>query len=198
MTASARAACTRQQLLLAARDAFAERGYRGTTVAEIVARAATARGTFYLYFRNKEDVFAQVMAENCEELLRATGGDYSHDDRRAAVEAATRDYLRAFARRRGIWRAMLEGFGASPAVESQWFALRERFVARIARNLERGQAAGQVRPDVDTVATAEALAAMTEWLACVEFVVRDQPDHGERYERTVDTLTAIWFLSTAL
>ena len=198
MTASARAASTRQQLLLAARDAFSERGWRRTTIAEIVARAETARGTFYLYFRNKEDVFSHVMDENCEELLRATGGHYPQDDRHAAVEAATRDYLAAFARRRGIWRAMLEAFGFSAEVERQWIELRERFVQRIALNLERGQTAGTVRGDVDTVATAEALAAMTEWLACLEFVVRDQPDHGERYERTVATLTAIWFLSTAL
>jgi len=198
MTTSARAASTRRQLLLAARDAFEERGYRGATVAEIVARAETARGTFYLYFRNKDDVFAQVMADNCEELLRATGRHYPHEDRREAVEQATRDYLRAFSRRRGIWRAMLEAFGAGNDVDRQWVALRERFVQRIALNLERGQAAGDVRADVDPLATAEALAAMTEWLACVEFVIRDQPDHGERYERTVDTLTAIWFLSTTL
>ena len=198
MTASARAASTRQQLLQAARDAFEERGYRAATVAEIVARADTARGTFYLYFRNKEDVFAQVMAENCEELLAATRGPYEQQDRRSAVEAATRDYLRAFARHRGIWRAMLEGFGASAAVERNWFVLRERFVQRIAVNLTRGQEAGDVRRDVDPQATAEALAAMTEWLACIEFVVRDQPDHGERYERTVQALTAIWFVGTAL
>lgn len=198
MTSSARAASTRQQLLLAARDAFSERGYRATTVAEIVERAATARGTFYLYFRNKDDVFSQVMADNCEELLRATGRHYPQDDRREAVEQATRDYLKAFSRRRGIWRAMLEAFGAGNDVDRQWVELRDRFVQRIALNLERGQAAGQVRPDVDTVATAEALAAMTEWLACVEFVVRDAPDSGPQYERTVDTLTMIWFLSTAL
>jgi AcrR family transcriptional regulator len=198
MTTSARAASTRRQLLLAARDAFEQRGYRRATVAEIVARAQTARGTFYLYFRNKDDVFAQVMAENCEELLRATGRHYPQQDRREAVEAATRDYLRAFSRRRGIWRAMLEAFGGANDVERQWLDLRDRFVQRIAVNLERGQTTGEVRADVDPVATAEALAAMTEWLACVEFVIRDQPDHGERYERTVDTLTAIWLLATAL
>ena len=38
-----RAACTRHQLLEAARDAFCEVGYKATTVAEIVSRAQTAR-----------------------------------------------------------------------------------------------------------------------------------------------------------
>ena len=197
MTVSARAASTRHQLLEAARDAFCERGYRATTVAEIVSRARTARGTFYLYFRNKDDVFAEVLAENCEELLRETGGSYPQEDRRAAVEAATRDYLRAFARRRGVWRAMLEAFGGPTDVERQWIDLRARFVDRIERNLRKGRERGDVRGDLDTVVTAEALAAMTEWLACVEFVMRDEPADGERYERMVQTLTGLWVLGTA-
>ena len=197
MATSARAACTRHQLLEAARDAFSELGYRATTVAEIVSRAQTARGTFYLYFRNKDEVFAEVLAENCEELLRETSGHYPAGDRRAAVEAATRDYLHAFARRRGVWRAMLEAFGGPSDVERQWIDLRARFVDRIARNLDRGREAGEVREDLDPVFTAEALAAMTEWLACVEFVVRDEPDEGERYERMVHTVTGIWLLGTA-
>ena len=197
MATSARAACTRHQLLEAARDAFCERGYRATTVAEIVSRAHTARGTFYLYFRNKDEVFAEVLAESCEELLRETGGHYPDGDRRTAVEAATRDYLRAFARRRGVWRAMLEAFGGSSDVERQWIDRRARFVDRIARNLRRGREAGEVRSDLDPVLTAEALAAMTEWLACVEFVMRDEPDEGERYERMVQTVTGLWVLGTA-
>jgi AcrR family transcriptional regulator len=197
MTISARGASTRRQLLVAARDAFEALGYRATTVAEIVSRAQTARGTFYLYFRNKDEVFAEVLAQSCEELLAETGRPYPQHDRSAAVEAATRDYLRAFARRRGVWRAMLEAFGGPSEVERQWLELRERFVDRIARDLVRGRDSGQVREDLDPVVAAEALAAMTEWLACIEFVVRDQPDDGERYERMVKTLTGIWVLGTA-
>jgi hypothetical protein len=40
-------------------------------------------------------------------------------------------------------------------------------------------------------------ATTAEWLACVEFVVRDEPDEGERYERMVHTVTGIWLLGTA-
>jgi hypothetical protein len=39
---------------------------------------------------------------------------------------------------------------------------------------------------------------MTEWLAYVEYVVRDRPDEGERFDRLVDTLTALWVLGTAV
>ena len=55
------AAATRRQLLDAAREVFEARGYRATTVGGITDRASTAHGTFYLYFRNKEDAFCQVI-----------------------------------------------------------------------------------------------------------------------------------------
>jgi AcrR family transcriptional regulator len=192
-----RAASTRLVLLEAARDAFEELGYRATTVAEIVSRANTARGTFYLYFRNKDDVFAEVLAKNCEDLLRETSGRYGDLDRHAGIEAATRDYLQAFSAHRGIWRAMLEAFGGPTEVERQWLALRERFVDRIARGLERAQARGEVRAGIDTEMTAEALASMTEWLACIELVVRDNPADGERYERMVSAVAGLWVFGTA-
>ncbi len=197
MAASARAASTRRQLLDAARDAFEQAGYRGTTVADIVDRASTARGTFYLYFRNKEDVFAQLVAEAIEELRRETSSPWT-GDHEEAVRAATAKYLQAFARRRRLWRAVLEAFGAHRDVERQWLELRARFHERIARNLEKGRDAGLVRADLDPLLTAEALGAMTEWLAYVEYVVRDRPDEGERFDRLVDTLTPRWVLGTAV
>jgi AcrR family transcriptional regulator len=55
-------AATADQLLNAARDVFESRGYTSTTVGAITSAANTAHGTFYLYFKNKEDAFGKVMA----------------------------------------------------------------------------------------------------------------------------------------
>jgi AcrR family transcriptional regulator len=197
MTSSARAADTRRLLLDAARDAFETRGYRATTVADIVERAGTARGTFYLYFRNKEAVFYELMRELGEILAREARPDALPEDRPALVEAATRQYLQAFSRRRRLWRAELDAFGGHRDVEQLWLTLREDFVARIGRDLERWQGRDELRDDLDVPMTAEALAAMTEWMAWIEFVVRDRPAEGERFERMVQTLTGLWILGTA-
>ena len=194
---STRAAVTRQQLLVAARDAFEELGYRATTVAEIVSRAATARGTFYLYFRNKEEVFHELMVELGEVLRIEARPPVLPESRAELVELATRRYLEAFSRRRGMWRAELEAFGGHRDVEQHWLELREEFIERIARDLERWRRRGEVRADVDVPVTAEALAAMVEWMACLEFVVRDRPAEGERFERLVKTLTGLWILGTS-
>ena len=51
----------RQQLLDAARVLFAERGYHETTVDDITRAADVAKGTFYLYFSEKREIYHEVI-----------------------------------------------------------------------------------------------------------------------------------------
>ncbi len=51
---------TRQQILLAAVEVFAEQGYGSAGLAEIAARANVTRGAVYFHFKDKTDVFATV------------------------------------------------------------------------------------------------------------------------------------------
>lgn len=51
----------RRELLRAARDVFASKGYHDAKVDDIVARAGVAKGTFYLYFSDKRSVFAELV-----------------------------------------------------------------------------------------------------------------------------------------
>jgi len=53
-------AARREEILTAARRVFAERGFRGTTIADIAEAANIALGTIYLYFPSKEEVFAAL------------------------------------------------------------------------------------------------------------------------------------------
>jgi AcrR family transcriptional regulator len=60
---------TRRSLLDAAAKLIAERGYRGMTVNEIVARAGLSKGTFYWYFSCKDDVLFAVLEEHIDRPL---------------------------------------------------------------------------------------------------------------------------------
>ena len=53
----------RDAILDAARDVFAEIGYGGTTVRDIIRRTNLALGTFYNYFNSKEAVFNALSDE---------------------------------------------------------------------------------------------------------------------------------------
>jgi len=58
----------RAQVLLHAKRIFARKGYHRTNVADIIARAGIARGTFYLYFQNKKDLFEELLQQVVSEL----------------------------------------------------------------------------------------------------------------------------------
>jgi AcrR family transcriptional regulator len=58
----------RAQVLRHAKRIFARKGYHRTNVADIIARARIARGTFYLYFQNKKDLFEELLEQVVTEL----------------------------------------------------------------------------------------------------------------------------------
>jgi TetR/AcrR family transcriptional regulator len=52
------------ELLGAALDLFVEHGYAGTRVEAVASRAGVSKGTLFLYFPSKEDLFKAVVREN--------------------------------------------------------------------------------------------------------------------------------------
>ena len=85
----------RQAILAAARKVFAQLGYEAATVRDIIRGTDLASGTFYNYFRSKEEVFealaddgaarfkpilrqARERAKSFEDYLRTAFGAYFH------------------------------------------------------------------------------------------------------------------------
>ena len=60
----------RAALLKAARSVFAEVGYGAAGVRDIVRRTDLASGTFYNYFKDKDEIFAAVVGEMSIELMK--------------------------------------------------------------------------------------------------------------------------------
>jgi TetR/AcrR family transcriptional regulator len=52
---------TRERILLAAASLFANKGYAGTAVREIVAAAGVTKPALYYYFKNKEDLYVRLL-----------------------------------------------------------------------------------------------------------------------------------------
>jgi AcrR family transcriptional regulator len=96
----ARSLATRKKLLEASRNLFAEQGYHATSIQAIAARAGTAAGAFYTYFRSKRQLLIILMNELLKRLrdldLRPTG---------AGTHGGLRTFLAA------VFRADLEYYG---------------------------------------------------------------------------------------
>ncbi|HRO58989.1 MAG TPA: TetR/AcrR family transcriptional regulator [Burkholderiaceae bacterium] len=78
------------ELLEAALELFVERGFASTRLDEVAARAGVSKGTLYLYFASKEDLFKAVVRQNIVPLIEAFERDV------AASQAASPDLLREF------------------------------------------------------------------------------------------------------
>ena len=52
-----------EEITAAALEQFVERGYAGTRLEDVAARAGISKGTLYLYFENKEELFKAVVRE---------------------------------------------------------------------------------------------------------------------------------------
>ena len=186
-----RAAATADQLLGAAREVFESKGYVATTVGAITEAANTAHGTFYLYFRNKEDVFSKVMAQVADDLYREARAPWAGDPHEALL-VATRGYLEVFSAHRGLWRCLFEGMHQSPAIGAMWLGVRRPFVERIQRNLDRLLDGGTVRP-MDTALAAEALGSMVEWTAFCFVELGEPVGRRASVEELAVTLTDLWY-----
>lgn len=70
----ARSAARRAAILAAALDEFSERGFAATRLDDIARRAGVAKGTIYLYFRDKESLFQDLVRDMLTPMVGAIEG----------------------------------------------------------------------------------------------------------------------------
>jgi AcrR family transcriptional regulator len=59
----------REEILRAASTLFSQKGYHATSVADVIAAAGISRGTFYLYFDNKDSLFLDLMEQFIQRIM---------------------------------------------------------------------------------------------------------------------------------
>lgn len=139
-----------QELLAAALDLFVERGYAATRLDDVAARAGVSKGTLYLYFENKEELFKAVVRENLVSAL-AEAEDYieQYSDTSSAL---LREFILGWWERigetklSGITKLMMAESGNFPDVARFYHEeVISRSHALITRMLERGITSGEFR-----------------------------------------------------
>jgi AcrR family transcriptional regulator len=186
-----RAAATAEHLLNSARDVFEARGYQSTTVGAITAKAKCAHGTFYLYFRNKEDVFGKVIADIIQRMYARASAPTATEPN-AALHQVIREYLQIFSDHAPLMRCIHEGMLVSKSIEEIWLGLRRPFIELIGRTLERLIEGGDLRP-INTTLAAAALGSMVEWTSFAHFVLGEPPVTATSVDDLAATLTDLWW-----
>ncbi|MES2932705.1 MAG: TetR/AcrR family transcriptional regulator [Pseudomonadota bacterium] len=152
-----------QELLAAALDLFVERGFASTRLDDVAKRAGVSKGTLYLYFSNKEELFKAVVREN---ILPSIG---EAENSIAGFEGSSVDLFRALVfawwhrigetPASGICKLVMSEAGNFPELAAFYQEeVIQRSHAMITRLLDRGIARGEFR-NVDTIQLANVLAA---------------------------------------
>ena len=156
-----------QELLAAALDLFVERGFATTRLEDVARRAGVSKGTLYLYFTNKEELFKAVVRDSIVPVIGAA------EDSIAGFEGHSADLLRSVigdwwqrlgaTKASGINKLIMAEAANFPDIASFY---QEEVIARgtnmIASMLRRAVDRGEFRPIDVTLMTQVLIAPMLQ------------------------------------
>jgi TetR/AcrR family fatty acid metabolism transcriptional regulator len=139
----------RRQILDAAVRVFARKGYHTSRVGDIAEEAGVAHGLIYHYFSSKEEVLDTIFRETWRDLLDAIHAvEASGEPAREQLRQVVAIMLRSWRRQPDLVRVLVREVARSPQIDRQVDELAGVFAA-IERLVERGQAEGEIRADLD-------------------------------------------------
>jgi AcrR family transcriptional regulator len=158
----------RQQILAAARDVFAKRGYHQATIDDIVAQAGVARGTFYLYFEDKRAVFSDLIDRFAQQLAMSISRIVTDDPARPVAQQVL-DNIRAIiatclAERTMTKILFTDAVGVDPAFDRKLTTFYDAVVQLLVESLKDGQALGIVDDGEPRVLAYLSIGALKELL----------------------------------
>src|SRR5690348_11817451 len=140
----------RASILDAARRVFSRKGYAQTAVEDVADEAEIAKGTLYLYFKSKEELYMAVLAGD----LRQMSAEARDEMERAE---GFREKLRAFFQVRlefckaheDFFRIYLAEYGSmfvKAPVSREVMQLFRANIRQVARVVEEASRRGEIRP----------------------------------------------------
>jgi AcrR family transcriptional regulator len=171
-----RGAERRKQILRAAEEVIAEQGFSAASIADITRRAGTALGTFYIYFKSKEQVFRELVLD-MGHVTRTTVTERiaSAPNRLEAEREGLRAFLVLVRDNPNIYRVVEEARFVDPEAYRTYFS---GFARAYQRQLSAAADEGEIRPG-DAEVRAWALMGIAKTLG-ERFVLWDETPDIER------------------
>lgn len=139
----------RRRILAAAVRVFARKGFHASRVGDIAEEAGVAHGLLYHYFESKDELLETIFHDTWSDLLAAMRDvEESDATAREQLRGVAAILLRSWRRDPELVRVLVREVARSPHLQERLAEVGEAFAA-IRRMIERGQAAGEFRPDLD-------------------------------------------------
>jgi AcrR family transcriptional regulator len=167
-----RGALTRQRLIEAAEQVFAQVGYHDASIVKITEAAGVAMGTFYLYFRGKKEIFDELLRDLNRRVRHAMSEASSQGGTRLEQEVlGFKAFFRFTADHPALYRVIRQAEFVSPEMlRYHYEKLSSGYVEGLRAAAERGEV-GEIDPEV----SAWALMAAGELIG-MRWIIWEQRD----------------------
>ncbi|MBL7487988.1 TetR/AcrR family transcriptional regulator [Frankia sp. AgB1.9] len=191
--ATAKGEATRAFLLKTAGRVFAERGYAGTTMADLIEASGLTKGAFYFYFRSKADLALAVLTDQktrwLDRITTRLAAEPRAVDQLGALLPAMLDLI---ANESGAWSVtrLTRELATEPTLTNIVGEPMAEWVGMVADIVRRGQDDGDLRADLDPDDVAVVLVAAFDGLKSMSDIL-DGPRAASRFPHRANTLNRL-------
>jgi AcrR family transcriptional regulator len=155
----------KEDIISAAIEVFFAKGYADTSIADIALQARMSKETFYLHFKNKDELFIACADRIFHEMYRDVWQEIK--DEKNMIERfrkRARAYFASYPR----WIVMMNlvrsnAVGDNPVFKEKFRQVIGEIISPIIHDIERMQQQGEIRTDIDTALAGYIVMGMSEY-----------------------------------
>ncbi|MBO3753031.1 TetR family transcriptional regulator [Streptosporangiaceae bacterium NEAU-GS5] len=192
--ATAKGEATRAFLLQTAARVFAERGYTGTALGDLIAASGLTKGAFYFYFPSKAELALAVLRDQQERWLgqvreRVLAAGTALEQFRALAPVM----LELLAAEPGAWSItrLTKDMADDPVTAAEVSKPMAGWVEFVADIVRRGQASGELRTGLDPHHVAVVLVGAFDGLKSLTDVLDPGAQASEVFAERAEVLLTI-------
>jgi TetR/AcrR family transcriptional regulator, repressor for uid operon len=181
----------KEKIMQSAMENFAKNGFDRTRMEDIATSAGLAKGTLYLYFKNKEDLFYAICDHNLEDLRNQLSSRLFNRKENILLDAE-RFYDQYRRERLGgdtIWFEMIALSTRSPKLRKILSENQSKVYQVVKEFLKTQIERGFLREDININVIASALIALYNGLAVNKLLL--QTGNSESQKAWIETIKAL-------
>lgn len=185
---------TKFRLKYAAARALEEIGYSDLKVSDVCSHADVALGTFYVYFRDKNEIATEVVLDFVEHLYKRAAQVGRGQGEYEAILNTNRFFIVAYQANPGLMRCHVQLQSLLPEFRQQWRPRQLKWVESLARSIARRGSYGEDMPG-NSMSVAHALEGMVFHFLYTVVVTKESILSEQRLDTNelAEMLSVLWY-----
>jgi AcrR family transcriptional regulator len=182
----------RKLILKSARALFFKKGFHKVTVDEIAKIAELGKGSIYLYFNSKEEIYAQILLNDIENLYQLVSPVFEkRGSTMDLLEEFSRIYVDFFLNEGELFRILIaymvhpDQMNLTKELNSKILEANARSVSIIGKILEKGVSSGELSPQINIRQTQNGLWGLLNGIISLFIFFGDKDRRKDKINATI-------------